>query len=245
MYFGHGETLAWLDRVAELARTHPVIADGRAELFVLPTFPALVSAAITLTDTGVSVGAQDLFWEDKGPYTGEVSGTELREIGCTYVEVGHAERRRYFGETDEVVSAKTSAAFRNGLTPILCLGELQRQDPERAAEECIRQLDAALSDSRRYGLVRRMLFAYEPVWAIGVEQPAGPDHIRTVCSRVQDVVASDGDLAGSRVIYGGSAGSGLLADLGPAVNGLFLGRFSHNVAALAGLMDEVGSLQRS
>lgn len=245
MYLGHGETLAWLDRIAELARTHPVLTDGQAELFVLPTFPALVPAAAALAGTGVALGAQDLFWEDRGPYTGEVSGAELRDIGCTYVELGHAERRRHFGETDHVVSAKTAAAFRNGLTPILCLGELEREDPGRAAAECIRQLDAALTDSRRSGLARPMLFAYEPVWAIGAEQPAGPDYIRTVCNALQDVAAADADLAGSRIIYGGSAGSGLLADLGPAVDGLFLGRFSHDANALAGLMDEIGALQRT
>lgn len=245
MYLSHGETLAWLGRIADLARTHPVLTGGQAELFVLPTFPALVPAVSALADTGVRVGAQDLFWEDRGAYTGEVSGAELRDIGCTYVEVGHAERRCYFGETDRDVSAKTAAAFRNGLTPILCLGETDRQDPERAAGECLRQLKAALADSRKAGLVRPMVIAYEPVWAIGAEQPASPDYIRTVCAALQDVVTSDDGLAGSRVIYGGSAGSGLLADLGPAVNGLFLGRFSHDADALAGLMDEIGALQRT
>lgn len=245
MYLGHRETLGWLDRIANLARTHPVLTGGQAELFVLPTFPALVPAADALAGTGVGIGAQDLFWEDRGPYTGEVSGAELREIGCTYVEVGHAERRRHFGETDDVVAAKTAAAFRNGLAPVLCLGELQRDDPRRAAAECVRQLDAALTDSRRQGLDRPMVFAYEPVWAIGAEQPACPDYIRTVCAALQDVVAADSALAGSRIIYGGSAGSGLLADLGPAVDGLFLGRFSHDAGALAGLMDEIGALQRT
>lgn len=117
MYFGHHETLNWARSIADLAARHPAVTGGTAELFVLPAFPALVPVTGILAGTEVRTGAQDLATEDSGPYTGEVSGAHLHEIGARYAEVGHAERRRLFGEGDTVVAAKTAAALRNGLTP--------------------------------------------------------------------------------------------------------------------------------
>jgi triosephosphate isomerase len=101
----------------------PVLADGTTGLAVLPSFPALTEALRIFGGTSVHVGAQDLFWDDRGPFTGEVGGAELREIGCRFVEVGHAERRHIMGETDSVVARKVAAALRNDLVPILCVGE--------------------------------------------------------------------------------------------------------------------------
>lgn len=117
MYFGHHQTLNWSRRIAALAERHPAVTSGAARLFVLPTFPALVPATGILAPYGVALGAQDIATEDSGPYTGEVGGPVLKEIGCRYAEVGHAERRRLYGEGDTVVAAKTAAALRNGLTP--------------------------------------------------------------------------------------------------------------------------------
>ncbi|MDP9430695.1 MAG: triose-phosphate isomerase [Actinomycetota bacterium] len=238
MYLGHWETVDWLGEVARMAGQHPGLRKGAVELFVLPTFPALAQAVRTLSRVGVAVGAQDLFWEDRGPYTGEVSGAELAELGCRYVEVGHLERRRHLGETDEIVAAKTAAAFRNRLTPVICVGESHPGSPDDAADECVRQLEAALRDSRNAGSVGPALVAYEPHWAVGAEAAADASYIRTVCSRLKSVVHDDEDLAGSRVIYGGSAGTGLLAELAGAADGLFLGRASHDPAVLEAVLDE-------
>lgn len=245
MYLGHQQTLEWIAGVAAVAKQHPALESGDVHLFVLPTFPALVHAVQVLAPLGVGVGAQDLFWEDRGPYTGEVSGAELAEIGCSLVEVGHVERRTHFGETDEVVAAKTAAALRNGLTPVICVGESQPGEPAAAASESVRQLAAALAHSERAHLLRPVIVAYEPHWAIGAESAAGPDHIATVCARLKALTNDTPGLAGSRVIYGGSAGPGLLAELRGTADGLFLGRSSHDPAALESVLHEAASLARA
>lgn len=238
MYLGHRRTKEWLHQVADLAYREPALRSGAVELFVMPSFPSLEYAVSSLSPLGVQVGAQDLFWEDHGPFTGEVSGAELAEIGCSLVTVGHVERRQHLGETPEMVSAKTAAAFRNGLSPVLCVGEPQPQDPEDATTECIRQVEAALAHSRRTGVLASLVLAYEPHWAIGAPAPADPQHIGTVCRRLKELVGADEALVGSRVIYGGSAVPGLLQHLDGAVDGLFLGRASHDPAALEAVIAE-------
>lgn len=237
MYFGHHQTLNWSRRTAAIAGRHPAVAAGIAELFVLPSFPTLVPVASIVAGSGVRVGAQDLAAEDAGPYTGEVSGAHLKEIGCDYAEVGHAERRRLFGEGDTVVAAKTAAALRNGLTPVLCVGELNETSPADAAARTVAELERLLS-----GLTGPVVVAYEPQWAIGAPRPASTEHIRTVCAALSDWLAEQPAFAGSRVIYGGSAGPGLLGSLGADAGGLFLGRFAHDPAAVERILDEALAL---
>ena len=237
MYFGHATTLDWIDAVASIALSHPAIVDGTVELFVIPSYVAIPASVSRLAGTGVLVGAQDLATADSGAFTGEVSGAELFEVGARVVEVGHAERRSLFGETDEIVAAKTAAALRNGLAPVLCIGESTRMSPMDAAAECLRQLTAALEGAAS----GRVIVAYEPVWAIGAAEPAEPAHIRKVCAQLQTAVALLTDRDGSVVIYGGSAGPGLLATLGDDVDGLFLGRFAHDPAALRAVVDEAAA----
>jgi len=237
MYFGHRQTLDWCAGVAELARVHPAVASGAVELFVIPGYLAVPAAVEILAGSRVLVGAQDLASADTGAYTGEVSGVELAEVGAAVVEVGHAERRRLFGETDEIVAQKTSAALRNGIAPVLCIGETVAGEPVDAASECLRQLASAL-DGAPDG---RVIVAYEPVWAIGAAQPAPADHIRAVCAILRETVATFSGRDGSVVIYGGSAGPGLLTELGSDVDGLFLGRFAHDSVALGHVLDEAAA----
>jgi triosephosphate isomerase len=234
MYFGHAQTLDWIARVGAIARSHPAVVDGAVELFVIPGFVSIAPSIAALAGSNVLVGAQDLAAADVGAFTGEVSGTELAEVGVRVVEVGHAERRSLFGETDEVVAAKTAAALRNGLAPVLCIGETTHSTPTDAAAECLRQLESALADAAP----GRVIVAYEPVWAIGAAEPADPDYVSAVCAQLHAAVA---DRPGSAVIYGGSAGPGLLTRLGSEVDGLFLGRFAHDTDALARVLDEAGS----
>ncbi|SKB02219.1 triosephosphate isomerase [Agreia bicolorata] len=234
MYFGHAQTLDWISRVGDLARNHPAVQNGSVEVFVIPGFVSLAASVGVLEGTPVLVGAQDLATEDAGAFTGEVSGVELAEVGARVVEVGHAERRALFGETDEIVAKRTSAALRNGLAPVLCVGEKTRSTPEDAATECLRQLDSAL-DGAPAG---RVIVAYEPVWAIGAAEPAAPAYVRSVCARLHAAVA---DRPNSAVIYGGSAGPGLLAELGGEVDGIFLGRFAHDTDALGRVLDEAAA----
>lgn len=233
MYFGYGQTLDWCRQVAAVANRHDSVASGAVEVFAIPAFPALPAVVDLFAGTPLATGAQDVATADTGAYTGEVSAPMLAEIGCRYVEVGHAERRTLFGDDEQTVAAKTAAVLRAGLVPVLCVGETERGPVEVAAAECVRQVESALSS----GLVDRVVVAYEPHWAIGAAQPADDDHIRGVCAALRST--------GHEVIYGGSAAPGLLARLGADVDGLFLGRFAHDVDALDAVLSEADELIRA
>jgi triosephosphate isomerase len=244
MYFDHRRTLEWSEDIARVASAHEAVQNGLVELVVLPSFPSLTATVDAFVGTPVAVGAQDLFWVDRGPFTGEVSGVDLAQIGCEYVEVGHAERRRIFGEDDEVVANKVAAAVRNGLAPFLCIGETERMAPELAAAACVEQLRSALTAAEEQGAIDRLVVAYEPEWAIGAAESASPEHIGAVCGVMREWLASHPLVGESRVIYGGSAGPGLLGRLGASVDGLFLGRFAHDPAALERVLDDALLVQR-
>lgn len=237
MYFDHEETMDWCRRVAEIAREHPAVVAGDVSLVVLPTFPAIVPAVKIFAGTRVRIGAQNLCWEDRGAFTGEVSGPYLEQIGCRYVEIGHSERRRIFAESDGILASKVSAAFRNHLTPIVCVGEPEHVSVAEAAAVCIGQLDSALRGTSPTGA--RIVAAYEPEWAIGAVRSAPVEHIASVCAALKDWIADHKFMVESQIIYGGAAAPGLLSQLGLSVDGLFLGRFAHDPAALSGVLDEV------
>jgi triosephosphate isomerase len=237
MYFSNARTLEYCAAVAQLARADDAVGAGSTELVVLPTFLSVLSAIDAVRGSNVRIGAQDLAAEDTGAFTGEVSGAELAELGCTHVEVGHAERRTLFGESDSVVAAKTQAAFRHGLTPILCVGEETRSEPAAAADGCVRQvLSAVAHPTRTEAAIPRVIVAYEPYWAIGAPRPAPSGYVADVCELVR--TALTGELGEFAIIYGGSAGPGLLSELQGSVDGLFLGRFAHDPQAVAGVLAE-------
>jgi triosephosphate isomerase len=255
MYFGQRQTLDWCHEVAAVARRHPAVADGRAELFVLPAAPLIDPALRIFDGVGVGVGAQNLSGEDSGPFTGEVSGALLREMGCRYAEVGHAERRRLFGEDDAAAAAKVAACWRHGLTPVLCVGEPAPVPPADAARACVSEAEAILGRAGAVrpgtaGPVRRVILAYEPHWAIGQAEPAPVEHIRQVTASLRRWLAarpsttrpsttrSSTTRPSSQVIYGGSAGPGLLTSIRDSADGLFLGRFAHDPAAVEAILDE-------
>jgi triosephosphate isomerase len=245
MYFGHRRTLSWVHAVAAICTDHPATTGGTVQFFVIPTFPSIPGVVELARPAGIAVGAQDLYWEDAGPFTGEVSGAELAELGCSLVEVGHAERRALFGETDEIVARKTHAALRNGLAPVLCIGEPERGAPDEAAAFCIRQLTSALEPARQSATGGRVLVAYEPIWAIGAAEPAAPDHVSAVCRELREHLRGDELFRGAQVIYGGSAGPGLLPEIAADVDGMFLGRFAHDPGAVRRILDEVDQLARA
>lgn len=245
MYLSHGRTLEWAREVAAVAASHPAVTGGHADLFALPSFPAIVPVSEILTGSRVRVGAQDIAVEDSGPYTGEVSGPVLRETGCAYAEVGHAERRQLFGEDDTVVAAKVASALRNGLTPVVCVGELNACAPEEAAEQTVTELARVLATAFHDGALAPVVVAYEPQWAIGAPESAGPEHITTVCGALSAWISERPELRGSRVIYGGSAGPGLLTRLDGAADGLFLGRFAHDTEAVKAILDEALALRQT
>lgn len=248
MYFSHARTLDWTAAVVELARTHPAVRSGAAELFVVPTFPSLVPVREVIGDAPVLLGAQDLSWADEGAFTGEVSGRELAEIGVDLVEIAHAERRSLFHESDDDLAGKVHAAFRNGLRPLICIGETERAadgDPAHAIAEVTAQLDRFLATATADGLAGPVVAAYEPVWAIGAPAPAPDEHIVAVLAGIEQHLAARPELAGSVAIYGGSAGPGLLTRGQGRIGGLFLGRFAHDPSAIATILDEALALQPS
>ncbi|GAA3905400.1 triose-phosphate isomerase family protein [Microbacterium invictum] len=238
MYFGHHEALDWCARVAGRVRQHPGVMSGAVRFFVIPTYLQIGPALDAFRDTPVLVGAQDVSPYECGPYTGEVAAAELVEVGARIAEIGHAERRRLFGETDAIIAAKAAATLRHGATPVLCVGETQPQTPTDSATTTVAQLQACLAGVPDGAVI----IAYEPVWAIGAPHPAPADHITTVTTGLSAAIASDPARIGSVVIYGGSAGPGLLTRLGASVDGVFLGRFAHDPDALVSVLDEASVL---
>jgi triosephosphate isomerase len=182
---------------------------GKAEVVVVPPYTDLRSVQ-TLVDgdrLDIRYGAQDVSTEDSGAFTGEISASMLAKLGCSYVVVGHSERREHHHETDEVVNAKAHKALAAGMTPIVCVGEgLEVRSDGRHVEHTLEQFDgslAGLSAEQVAGLV----VAYEPVWAIGTGEVATPDDAQEVCSAVRGrVVETWGQDAADaiRVLYGGS-----------------------------------------
>lgn len=236
MYFDRARTLSYVDAVRDIAGRTAAVSAGQVRLAVLPDFLTVPAACTALSHGPVRVGAQDVAPAARGAYTGEVSGVDLAELGCACVELGHAERRTIFGEDDAMVAAKTAAAVDAGLTPLLCVGEAERSTAEAAAAECVRQVHTALAQAAGGD---ELWVAYEPFWAIGADEPAPANYVREVCARVRTGLGGlDPDVT---LIYGGSAGPGLLTALGDAVDGLFLGRFAHDPAALEAVVLEAAA----
>jgi triosephosphate isomerase len=180
-----------------------------AEVVVLPPFTDLRSVQ-TLVDGDklrIAYGAQDISEHDKGAYTGEVSGAMLAKLDCSYVLVGHSERRQYHREDDALVNAKVQAAFKNGIVPILCVGEgLEVRQAGRQVEHVLAQLDGALKGIPAEQ-AERIVVAYEPVWAIGTGEVATPEDAQEVCAAVRVRLSElySPEVAGAvRVLYGGS-----------------------------------------
>ncbi len=206
MNLNHLEAIAVVQKLA-FALTEADLA--ACEVAVLPPYTDIrsVQTLIDADKLDLKYGAQDLSAHDKGAYTGEISGSMLAKLGCDYVVVGHSERRQFHAETDEIVAAKVQAAYRHGLTPILCVGEgLEIRQAGTHVAHTLAQIDGALA-----GLpadkARTLVVAYEPVWAIGTGEVATPEDAQEVCAAIRTRLAElySGDLAdGVRVLYGGS-----------------------------------------
>lgn len=238
MYFSHRQAVEWFADVAERVREHEAVREGRVSFFVIPGYLQILPALAAFEGTAVAIGAQDVAPTEDGASTGEVSAVELAELGVQIAEIGHTERRRLFNEDDESTAVKAAVSIRNGLTPLLCVGEDTKLPSSDAADVTVAQLQRCLSDVPPGPIV----VAYEPGWAIGASEPAPREHIVTVTRALRSALQSDDSRAGSSVIYGGSAGPGLLTRLGEDVDGLFLGRFAHDPDALLAVLDEAATL---
>jgi triosephosphate isomerase len=193
------------------------------EVAVCPPFTALAAVARVLEGSPVRLGAQDVFWEPRGPYTGEISPPMLVDLGCRYVIVGHSERRQHFGETDEMVRRKAAAALAHGLVPIVCVGErLDERDAGRTDAVVRRQVERAAA-----GLpgeqVRLLTIAYEPVWAIGTGRTPTGEEAERVAGVIREGVGSAGEDV--RVLYGGSVTPANVAEFSgrPGLDGALVG----------------------
>lgn len=225
MYFTHAKTKSYISSLLSLLATAPPELLQSLDIFIIPDFISVASAAEQLRTTPVWVGAQDAFSEDIGAFTGEVSPAVLAEVGCRIVELNHAERRRLFGETDESAARKAAAAARNGLIPLVCIGEIARGDVSAAADECKTQIEGVLG---AVAPEAEVVLAYEPVWAIGAAEPAGAEHVVGVAGRIREMECVRNRPGRTRILYGGSAGPGTYEMLKGELDGLFLGRFAHD-----------------
>lgn len=191
-------------------------AGHKVTVAVCPPFVYLQGVARVLSASSVAVGAQDVYFETDGAFTGEISASMLKDVGCTYVLCGHSERRHVIGETDELVNKKVTAAIMGGLLPILCVGELLAERQESKTEQVItRQMRdglAGLSDEK----VSAVIIAYEPVWAIGTGRTATPQQAQQVHNFIRKLLEQmyDTRLAeGTRILYGGSVKPANAAEL--------------------------------
>ncbi|MFC9976502.1 triose-phosphate isomerase [Spirillospora sp. NPDC127200] len=200
------------------------------DIAVLPPFTDIRSVQ-TLVDAdklSIVYGAQDLSAHDSGAYTGEVSGAMLAKLGCSYVAVGHSERRQYHGEDDALVNAKTKAALKNEITPIVCVGEgLEVREAGEHVGHCLGQVTGAL-EKVPADQVRTLVIAYEPVWAIGTGKVATPQDAQEVCAAIRARISElyDAETADQvRVLYGGSVkGSNVASIMAQAdVDGALVG----------------------
>ena len=206
MNMNHLEAIALVQRLAFALKDDDFAA---VDVAVLPPFTDIRSVQ-TLVDGDrydILYGAQDLAERDSGAFTGQVSGPMLEKLGCTFVTVGHSERREYNSETDEVVNAKVHAALRNNLTPIVCMGEgLEVRQAGSQVEHVLAQLDADLAGVSA-DQVAGLVIAYEPVWAIGTGEVATPEDAQEVCAAIRGRIAETFGAqaaAAVRILYGGS-----------------------------------------
>ncbi|WP_405556567.1 triose-phosphate isomerase [Streptomyces sp. NBC_01171] len=222
-----------LEAIAHVQKLAFALADKdyeAVEVAVLPPFTDLRSVQ-TLVDGDklkIKYGAQDISRHDSGAYTGEISGPMLAKLKCSYVLAGHSERRQYHHETDDVVNAKVKAAFRNGLTPILCVGEeLDVREAGNHVDHTLAQVEGGLKDVPAEQ-AENVVIAYEPVWAIGTGKVCGSDDAQEVCGAIRGKLAElySQDIADKvRIQYGGSVKSGNIAEImaKPDVDGALVG----------------------
>lgn len=209
--------------------------EGR-EILICPPYPYLATLAEAWKDTPIHVGAENIFWEDEGAYTGEVSGPMIASCGATFALVGHSERRQYFDETDETVNKRINAAFKHNLTPVVCVGEtLEERESGNAMDVISTQIKDGLQGLNT-DQAAQLLIAYEPVWAIGTGKTATPEIAQEVHAHIRAQLAEifGKDTADKiRILYGGSVKPGNVDELmaKPDIDGTLVGGASLDVAS--------------
>jgi triosephosphate isomerase len=211
------------------------------EIIIAPPFTALSAAADAIKDTKIKLSAQDMFWEEKGAFTGEISSIMIKDAGCSLCIIGHSERRQYFGETDEAVNKKIKTALKFGLAPIFCIGEnLKEREASKTMKVIETQLQGGLTGLSEIDM-HRIILAYEPVWAIGTGKTATPAQAQEVHKYIRDYIrknAGDKIADGMRILYGGSVTpeniNGLMAE--EDIDGALVGGASLKPDSFAGIV---------
>lgn len=223
----------------------PAVKDAGCEVVICVPFTDLVTAVAKTKGTNIHVGAENVHFEKSGAFTGEISADMLTDLGVEYVVVGHSERRQYFAETDETVNKRAKAALAGGLKPIICVGESLTQREQGVTEELIRmQVKIALNGVTADEL-KNVVIAYEPIWAIGTGKTATAEDAQEVCGAIRETLKEmfGEELAnGIRVLYGGSAKPGNIAELvaKPDVDGALVGGASLKAADFASMVVKAG-----
>jgi len=235
------DSLEFADGLVESDAEH----NARIQRFIRPPFTAARQVKSALSETTVLVGAQNMHWQDAGAWTGEISAPMLVDCDLDIVELGHSERRTYFGETNETVGLKVESAVRHGLIPLICVGEtLAERESGRASDILANEVKSALGRLSPAQYSANVLFAYEPVWAIGEHGiPASADYAD---ARQAEIIALAESIVGRRVpcLYGGSVNSDNCAELiaCPHVDGLFIGRSAWNLNGYLDILKRVSDV---
>lgn len=225
-----------LELVSDLCKLTAGITN--VEIVVCPTFTALYPVRMAICDGPLRLGAQNMHWEKQGAFTGEIAPAMLKDLGCVYVIVGHSERRQYFGENDDTVNKKVTAAFANRLIPIMCVGETLEQREAGITEGVIgRQVRQGLTGLTQEQ-VGSMVIAYEPVWAIGTGRTASSGDANKVCKFIRRTVAEvfgEDSAERVRIQYGGSVKADNIAELMAQsdIDGALVGGASLDAATFA------------
>lgn len=206
----------------------PLVKDAKCDVVVCPTYVCLETVKKLIAGTNIKIGAQNMHWEEKGAFTGEISPKMLVAMGMDYVILGHSERRQYFAETDETVNKKTLAAVAHNLIPIICVGETLEQREAGVTADLVRTQTKAALKGLTAEQVKDVVIAYEPVWAIGTGRTATSADANEVIGIIRKAVEEDfgGEAAGAvRIQYGGSMNPGNATELMgmPEIDGGLIG----------------------
>lgn len=222
-----------IDFVTALAENTKEIPRDKIEIFVIPSYTAIGPAREAVSKDLITIGAQNMHWAQEGQFTGEISPLMLKEVGAQIIELGHSERRHKMGELDLDINKKLLSSLRNDFRPLLCIGETKEQKDAGDAVKTLRiQLKVGL-DGVRQEDIHKIIVAYEPVWAIGVEGiPASPEYAEEIHQEIRALLI---DLLGENakdipILYGGSVNNDNFSELikKDEVNGLFIGRSAWN-----------------
>lgn len=239
MYKNITQTVEYLERLGTLTAD---VSRQTVELFVIPSFTTLQAANPVAQRYGITLGAQNMCWEDEGQFTGEISPLMLQEVGVRIVELGHSERRHVLGETDGMIRRKVACARRHGFTTLLCIGETQEEKARGASEQVLRtQLEIGLAELET---PQNLWIAYEPVWAIGVNgRPASATYAAQMHAAIRRILREKFGASAEEIplLYGGSVCRENACELicQPDIDGLFIGRSAWNAEAFQQIIEDV------